>query len=278
MTKFHNYDLTGQLPVLSWNPIVMRCPGCELSTRDAKGWIPCWHLRMCNRMMHNPTIPVAHREVYAGNAGARRHNQHEDAPLRRKKPAIIATQFMGDISAAPIGLQEDVFRCMALASWHTFLVLTKWPEQIVLGVPDNCWIGTSVTDQATAGERISALMRTGAKHLWVSVEPMLGPVDLSRVKFSRPDCEDELVDVLRQPSLTDRGREIIGRIAQIDFVACGPETAGGKYCSSFLCDWLFDVQLQCAGAGVPFYDKRDPIHCGLMDFEPVREWPEEWKK
>ena len=239
MTRFRNYDLHGQLPVLSWNPIVMRCPGCELSKPDAKGWVPCWHLRMCNRMMHNPTIPVAHREVYAGNAPMRMHPKHADAPLGVKQSRVIAAQFMGDISAAPIGLQEDVFRCMALASWHTFLVLTKWPEQIVRGVPDNCWIGVSVTDQATADERILALMRTWAKHLWVSVEPMLGPVDM----------EDYL------PGL--------------NFVACGPETGTGA--RVFCGHWLHELAADCLSAQVPFYDKRT----GEGSFMP--EWPAEWK-
>jgi hypothetical protein len=36
MRRFNNYDLAGQPPVLAWNPIVMRRPGCG---RDwPQGW------------------------------------------------------------------------------------------------------------------------------------------------------------------------------------------------------------------------------------------------
>lgn len=148
MTKFNNYSLAGQLPVLSWNPIVMRCPGCELSKPDAKGWIPCWHLRMCNRMMHNPTIPFAHREVYAGRTTMRMHPKHADDPFDVRKSRVIATQFMGDFGQANDDCRRDVFQTMRLAHWHKYLVLTKWPENITEDVPDNCWIGTTVTDRS----------------------------------------------------------------------------------------------------------------------------------
>lgn len=49
--------------------------------------------------------------------------------------------------------------------------ITYWP------LP-NVWIGVSVSDQATADERIPHLLRTPAAHRWVSAEPMLGAIDL----------------------------------------------------------------------------------------------------
>lgn len=46
--------------------------------------------------------------------------------------------------------------------------------------PDNVWIGTSVEDQATADERIPHLLKIPAKVRFLSCEPLLGPVDLSK--------------------------------------------------------------------------------------------------
>lgn len=44
----------------------------------------------------------------------------------------------------------------------------------------NVWIGTSVEDQATADSRIPHLLKIDAKVRFLSVEPLLGPVDLGR--------------------------------------------------------------------------------------------------
>lgn len=46
-------------------------------------------------------------------------------------------------------------------------------------VPQNVWIGVSVEDQKRADERIPELLKIPAKLRFLSVEPMLGPVNLS---------------------------------------------------------------------------------------------------
>ncbi|MGE3705679.1 MAG: DUF5131 family protein [Vicinamibacterales bacterium] len=51
-------------------------------------------------------------------------------------------------------------------------MLTPWP------LP-NVWAGVSVEDQATADARIPLLLQTPAAVRFVSVEPMIGPVDLN---------------------------------------------------------------------------------------------------
>lgn len=55
----------------------------------------------------------------------------------------------------------------------------------------NVWIGTSVEDQATADERIPLLAHVPTAIRWISLEPMLGPVDLMR-----DDVEIHLIDYL----------------------------------------------------------------------------------
>lgn len=57
-------------------------------------------------------------------------------------------------------------------------------ERIERGPLPNLWLGVSVENQATADERIPALLKTAAAVRFVSYEPALGPVDFSRFLFS----------------------------------------------------------------------------------------------
>ena len=59
----------------------------------------------------------------------------------------------------------------------------------------NVWIGTSVEDQASADKRIPHLLRVPAVVRFLSMEPLLGPVDLRRILW--PDKGGHRVDVLR---------------------------------------------------------------------------------
>ncbi len=83
-----------------------------------------------------------------------------------------------------------------------WLVLTKRPENIARMMPayfpggyiaeagrmnqegprPNVWLGTSVEDQAAADTRIPHLLNIPAVVRFLSMEPLLGPVDLTRVR------------------------------------------------------------------------------------------------
>jgi protein gp37 len=58
----------------------------------------------------------------------------------------------------------------------TFVILTKMPERIDRPMPDNVWLGISVTQQEEA-VRKSGLMKHEAKIRFISYEPMLGELD-----------------------------------------------------------------------------------------------------
>ena len=67
-----------------------------------------------------------------------------------------------------------------------FLLLTKRPHDVTRLVPvawherwpDNVWAGTTVEDQQRAVQRLPHLIETPAPVRFVSVEPLLGPLDL----------------------------------------------------------------------------------------------------
>jgi protein gp37 len=103
------------------------------------------------------------------------------------------------------------------------------------------WVGTSVENQATADERIPALLKIPAAKRFISVEPMLGPVDFSAF------FGGEYVGL--------PGDKIIPNYNfGIDWVICGGES--GPNARPMHPDWVRDLRDQCVEAGLPFFFKQ----------------------
>jgi len=111
-------------------------------------------------------------------------------PFHWKKPQNVFVCSMGDLfhPRVPIEWLRPVFRVMLQAPQHSFQVLTKRPGRMawwakmmpsVMGAawPDNVWAGTSVENEKYL-PRLDVLARVPAKVRFVSLEPLLGPVDL----------------------------------------------------------------------------------------------------
>lgn len=106
-------------------------------------------------------------------------------PLRWRTPRVIGTCFMGDLFAESVPWQylDRVFTTMTQCPQHTFVVCTKRAERMReyfsgrLPLP-NCHLGVT-TESQEQSLRVSDLIATTAAHRWLSVEPMLGPLDLS---------------------------------------------------------------------------------------------------
>ncbi len=136
-------------------------------------------------------------------------------PLTWKRPRMVFVNSMSDLfhEDVPFDYVDQVFAVMALATRHTFQILTKRPErmQAYMATPlrlesiyahwhsfsggpqeadawplPNVWLGTSVENQKAADERIPHLLRTPAAVRFLSCEPLLGPVDLRRIELPKP--------------------------------------------------------------------------------------------
>lgn len=89
------------------------------------------------------------------------------------------------------------------------------PEYVIMPRP-NIWLGVSVEDQTRADERIPDLLATPAAVRFLSMEPLLGPVDIRRWT---PDCyECGMTCGLRLP-----GPPKIERCTECG-EECGPDT------------------------------------------------------
>lgn len=246
----------------TWNPVT----GC---TKVSQGCKHCY----AERVFARPYPGRAFTDVQT-------HPDRLDQPLRWRRPRRIFVNSMSDLfhEDVPDEFIDKVFAVMAMAHWHTFQVLTKRPERVLTyfremrgseargfnvcayfdtSIPDcarisqipnglpNVWLGVSVEDQAMADERIPLLMQTPAAVRWISAEPLLGPVDLTRIDYgARPGYH---MDALA--GYCDNGTN-----TRLDWIVCGGES--GPHARPMHSDWARSLRDQCTAAGVPFLFKQ----------------------
>jgi protein gp37 len=112
----------------------------------------------------------------------------------------------------------------------------------------NVWLGVSVEDQHAADLRIPALLETPAAVRFLSCEPLVGPVDLSRwlgrrIFHSSEDFETYLDGLVEH-----------GAPASVEWVIVGGES--GSLARPMHPAWARGLRDQCTQAGVPFFFKQ----------------------
>jgi protein gp37 len=200
-----------------------------------------------------------------------------DWPRRWKQPRTIFVGSRFDLfhKAVPWDFVDQVFRVMADCPEHTFLILTKRAEiawwfrakgRWAFG--DNLWVGITAENQARLVERWEVL-RLIPGNKWLSLEPLLGPVDLSEILYSDIVCSgcgkaldwlgqihDEFCDGLQSPP-TYCGEGMLCTAepnGQLGAVIVGGESGPGA--RPMQLDWVRAIRDQCAVAGVPFFFKQ----------------------
>jgi protein gp37 len=115
----------------------------------------------------------------------------------------------------------------------TFAWLDAWTNG---HAPENVWMGTTVENQEWAEKRLGWLINIPAKVRFLSVEPMLGPIDLDGIWGYPGSAEGE--DLERWP---------------IHWVIAGGETKSGSRPPDIR--WFRSLRDQCWKARVPFFFK-----------------------
>jgi len=236
---------------VTWNPVT----GCDKISPGCKN---CYAERMAKRLAGRVGYPAddpfrvtLHYDKLETNFG--------------KKPKKIFVCSMSDLfhPDVPFWFIETVHDVIREWHIHTFQILTKRPERILEYYkwrkeiympgrnsvpPENAWYGVSVENQKYADERIPILLQIPAKVRFVSVEPMLGPIDLFKINGK------------------SKGFGVF-----FDWVICGGESGPGA--RPMKLEWARGLRDQCKQMGVPFFfkqiDKKTPIPEDLN----IREWP-----
>jgi protein gp37 len=221
------------------------------------------------------------------------------ALIKDKKPKRVFVGSLTDLFHANVDINQvnSLIGCMGAAPQHIFMLLTKRPEnalqycrmfglmpwppamQMAEGVeprlcstpsgevwPPNVWLGVTAENQAMADERIPILLQIPAAVRFVSVEPMLGPVDLAHLQPDDPPVE---IDALAGTHGVLRPHG--GENHRLDWVICGGES--GPRARPMHPDWARSLRDQCIGAGVPFFFKQwgewGPIECAPDNLAPI---------
>ncbi len=111
----------------------------------------------------------------------------------------------------------------------------------------NVWLGTSVEDQVTADERIPHLLNCPAAVRFLSIEPMLEEIELTRVKCGTLEHVRYTKPVWINP--LDNSVE-----HRLDWVILGGESGPGA--RPMNPDWVRSIRDQCVAAGVAFFFKQ----------------------
>jgi protein gp37 len=113
----------------------------------------------------------------------------------------------------------------------------------------NVWLGVSVENQRWADNRVPSLLRTPAAVRFLSCEPLLGPVDLSRwlgiEHYDSFGWGEEMFATLA-------GR--VGPAGGLGWVIAGGESGPGA--RPMDPEWVRSLRDQCVAAGVPFLFKQ----------------------
>lgn len=129
----------------------------------------------------------------------------------------------------------------------------------------NVWLGTSVENQETADERIPHLLRCTAAVRFLSCEPLLGPVDLTRIRWARIDVNpadyarhgvpapDEMWS-LNNALVSLEADEWNAEKPGIDWVIVGGESGPGA--RPMHPEWARSIRDQCVKADVAFHFKQ----------------------
>ena len=200
----------------TWNPVT----GCDKISPGCKN---CYAERMAKR------LKAARNRNYRNGFALTLQPQMLTRPLEWKSPKQIFVNSMSDLfhDDVPFEYIQKVFSVMNEANWHQYQILTKRAERLeelspLLKWAPHIWMGVSVESKKYL-HRIDCLRRTGAPVKFLSLEPLLGPLD----------------------EINLRG---------IDWAIVGGESGPGA--RPMEAAWVTGIRDQCLKAGVAFFFKQ----------------------
>ena len=221
------------------------------------------------------------RVKVVGSMGDRFHPELKDERLKDKVFAVMALcqqhQFLV-LTKRPEGMREYLTEQVCLESRATTIAREAehiggiiwdargndcwnyWPNsratakdvanrRVFPGWPlPNVWLSVTVENQEQADKRIPELLEIPAAKRFVSIEPMLGPVDLRSINYDGGMTE---IDALSGTHGVYRPHK--GKCESLDQIIVGGETGPGA--RPMHPDWPRKVRDDCEAAGVPLFFK-----------------------
>jgi protein gp37 len=176
-------------PLYTWNPVT----GCR------RGCFFCYARRIHERFNKTPFSQVTF------------HPKRIFEPLSAMKPRNIFVGSMTDIAYWEHDWKMDVIAVCSDCPGHTFIFLTKDARAYHgLKWPSNCILGLTITGlEQFQDKAIDHLIGTPSSRIFLSVEPLLGPVWLG---YASSFCERIIVGAMTGPGTIKPRREWIENI------------------------------------------------------------------
>lgn len=223
----------------TWNP----WHGCKKVSPGCKF---CYMYRDKDRYGLDPTVVARSKTKFR-------------EPLSWKEPRLVFTCSWSDFFIDEADAwRAEAWEVIRATPQHTYQILTKRPERILEHLPpdwgdgyNNVWIGVSIESRAQAGPRLWHLAQVPAKVRFVSVEPLLGWVDLGLDAYLAGP--DGLVDWSTARRISDL----------IQWVIVGGESGNESGQWRYRpCEirWIEYIVSQCQQAGVPVFVKQLGTH------------------
>lgn len=203
----------------TWNPTT----GC---TKISKECDFCYAESETFRKMHNPNL----KKYEKGFDVIVEHPYTLKEPYKWNRPSAVFVNSMSDMFHKDISLDfiKKVFEVMNDTPQHTYQILTKRHNILEkysneLTWSENIWMGVSVGTQI-ATRRIESLVNSGAKHKFLSIEPLI----------------EEITDI---------------NLKGIDWVIVGGES-GSNEVRPMKKEWVTKIQNECKAQNVNFFFKQ----------------------
>ena len=203
------------------------------------------------------------RDSHGGNLWITPDGKYESQAMTNGRSDFVFRE-SGCRRATMDDLRRDLFALIDQTPNLDWLLLTKRPENVLdmtlraqhgtpggwwfkslLTCPANVWIGTSVESQEWAEKRVPELLKIPAAVRFLSCEPLVGPVEVSRwLESSDGFCiADDLSPIHRKDGGTG-----------IHWVITGGES--GPDARPMHPNWFRSLRDQCESVGTPFHFKQ----------------------
>lgn len=222
-------------------------------------WIGCTRVSPgCDHCYAAALMDERYGRVKWGAGEARSRTKTWDQPLRWNKQAAASGEpwrvfcaSLADVfdNEVPGEWRQDLGQLICDTPHLTWMLLTKRIGNVPAMMerdfrwehcPGNVWLGATVVNQAEADRDIPKLLEADARLRWLSMEPLLGPVDL------RDPPND-----IGEPRYSYLDEELERRI---DWVIVGGES--GRTPRPMDPKWAQSIRDQCVRHGVPFHFKQ----------------------
>lgn len=296
----------------TWNPTT----GCD---RVSPGCDHCYAMTLAKRLKGMGSAKYQRDgdpRTSGPGFGLTVHPDALDIPIHWRKPRRVFVNSMSDLfhPDVPASFIRRVWSTMSVTPRHTYQILTKRPQRMakfmdaavqewgegLLTVLPNVWLGTSVENQRYADLRIPHLLATPAAVRFLSIEPLLGPVDLSVYLGAHHERSSRSLPQVRRGSEASACRERSGAASRsrraedgiraggesndplrggippevapsIDWVIVGGESGPGA--RPMEREWAENIVEQCQAAGVAVFVKQLGTLLGGKHHQDIDTFP-----